>query len=168
MSRMPYKSSSKPFDNTKLFVVKNQTQGRNWGIEVCVTEDSSKHGNQFSSLRPFEPVNQMTLRELYVRTSISSDSAAAELGRYLNIDETTFSSSRGRPHSTVRAADEPIHELTQGLVEEVAIDTSSTAIEYICAPEPRGGIQQRWARMRRGSVNRSQSSNEFPSTDASR
>ena len=48
-------------------------------------------GRQFSPLPNRELANNFTLRDLYVRASISGNSMAAELGRYLNIDSSTFS-----------------------------------------------------------------------------
>lgn len=50
-------------------------------------------GRQLFPLRSSAAANDVTLRDLYVSASISGNSMAAELGRYLNFNESTFSNS---------------------------------------------------------------------------
>ena len=97
-----------------------------------------------------------TLRDLYVRASISGNSLATELGLYLNIDQSTFSpTSKGNAHSS---HDEPsVHEQALAAILEVVISNASAPIEYVRSPEPPGGVQEWWARMLSGSMRDPQS-----------
>ncbi len=63
------------------------------GTEVSITTGSPSLGEQNSLLRPAVSVKPFTLRDLFVRASNSGNSMAAELRRYLNINELTFSNS---------------------------------------------------------------------------
>jgi hypothetical protein len=95
--------------------------------------------------------SQFTLRDLYVRASISGNSMAAELGRYLNINETTFSSSttNERTHSY---SEPSIHERALAAILEVVTTETVATNEYVRTPEPHGGVQEWWTRMISGSV----------------
>lgn len=100
-----------------------------------------------------------TLRDLYVRASISGNSLAAELGRYLTIDDTTFSSSsKGNSQSDISNDEHSVHERALAAILEVVTSNSKAAFEYVRMPEPPGGVQEWWARMQSGSTIDSQSS----------
>jgi hypothetical protein len=137
------------------------------GTAVPTTEGSPLSEPNSPQL-PALPAQPFTLRDLYVRASISGNSLAAELGRYLNIDETTFSPSQKEnthPHS---ASDEPnVHEKALAAILEVVTSRSHATFEYVHAPEPPGGVQEWWARMLSGSLNDSQSATGSPVTGQS-
>lgn len=118
---------------------------------------SSNLDGQANVARSFAPVDAFTLRDLYVHTSISSDSLAAELGRYLNIDETTFSSSANESSGPNRSVDAPaVHEPALEVILDV-VSNSTANFECVWALEPEGGIQEWWARMLVGTAAHSQS-----------
>jgi hypothetical protein len=96
-----------------------------------------------------------------VRTSISGDSLAAELGRYLNIDENTFKSSlQSDTQSIVSNNELGVHEQAVAAILEVVASNSGAAFEYLSCPEPPGGVQEWWTRMLSGSIDDSQSDAE--------
>jgi len=103
------------------------------------------------------------LRDLYVRASISGNSLAAELGHYLNIDESAFApSSKGNLPSKTFDDETSVHERALAAILEVVTTNSKAAIEYVRVPEPPGGVQEWWARMLSGTVNHA----ETPMTDS--
>jgi hypothetical protein len=125
-------------------------------------------GEQFSSLRPAEQIKPFTLRDLYVRASISGNSMAAELGLYLNNDETTFSSSsKENTLSHISSDGSDIHQRALAAILEVVTSNSHASFEHVRAPEPPGGVQEWWARMLSGSLINSQSASGCPATGES-
>jgi hypothetical protein len=83
---------------------------------------------------------------------------AAELGRYLNIDENTFaSSSPGNAESNVSDCELGVHEQALAAILEVVASNSRAATDYLSSPEPPGGIREWWTRMLSGSMNDSES-----------
>jgi hypothetical protein len=127
------------------------------GTEVSFTTGSPR-GEHVSPKPPAVPTNPFTLRDLYVRASISGNSLAVELGRYLNIDETTFSSSSKEFSRTHIPGDETsVHEQALAAILEVVTSDSNATIAYVSAPEPPGGVQEWWARMLSGTLNNSPS-----------
>jgi hypothetical protein len=93
---------------------------------------------------------------------------AAELGLYLNTDETTFSSSSNEnSHSHVCYDESHIHEKALAAILEVVTSNSKASFEYVRAPEPQGGVQEWWARMLSGSLNNPQSASGCPATGES-
>ena len=124
---------------------------------MSITKDPSDHGTQATSRRFDAPLQPFTLRDLYVRASISGNSLAAELGRYLNIDENTFaSSSKGNLQSEISNDETGVHEQALAAILEVVTTNSKAAFEYVRVPEPPGGVQQWWARMLTGTMNDAQ------------
>jgi hypothetical protein len=135
---------------------------------VPITKGSPSLGDQTSSLRSVVPVKPFTLRDLYVRASISGNSMAAELGRYLNIDETTFSSSsKDNSTSSVSNPGPTVHEQALSAILEVVTTNSNDTFEYVRVPEPQGGVQEWWSRMLSGSLNNSQSASGRSTTGES-
>jgi hypothetical protein len=127
------------------------------GTEVSITTGSPR-GEQIPPMPPAVPVKPFTLRDLYVRASISGNSLAAELGSYLNIDETTFSSSlNGKSKSHNSSVETEVTEKALNAILEVVTTNSKASFEHVRAPEPQGGVQEWWARMLSGSLNNSQS-----------
>jgi hypothetical protein len=130
---------------------------------VSNTTGSPNFGEPISPMRPAVPVTSFTLRDLYVRASISGNSLAAELGQYLNIDETTFSSSLIENSQLHTSSDESdIHQKALAAILEVVTSNSQSSFEHVRAPEPQGGVQEWWARMLSGSLNNSQSASSCP------
>jgi hypothetical protein len=126
---------------------------------VSTNEGSPNFGERASPSSDAAPNLPFTLRDLYVRASISGNSLAAELGRYLNIDDTTFSStSKGNSQSNISNDEHGVHERALAAILEVVTSNSKAAFEYVRMPEPPGGVQEWWARMQSGSTNDSQSS----------
>jgi hypothetical protein len=126
---------------------------------VSTNEGSPNLGELVSASSDAVPNLPFTLRDLYVRASISGNSLAAELGRYLTIDDTTFSStSKGYSQSNVSNDEHSVHERALAAILEVVTSNSKAAFEYVRMPEPPGGVQEWWARMQSGSTNDSQSS----------
>ena len=108
------------------------------------------------------PASEFTLRDLYVRASISGNSMAAELGRYLNIDESTFSNS-SKEISTSDAVGAPsVHEQALSAILEVVTTNPNATSQYVRTPAPQGGVQEWWARMINGSVNNTSSTTSCP------
>jgi hypothetical protein len=120
------------------------------GTEVPITKGSPL-GGQLPPSCPATPVTRFTLRDLYVRASISGNSLAAELGRYLNIDETTFSSPKENAQSHISNDESDVHERAVAAILEVVTLNSNASFEHVRAPEPTGGVQEWWARMLSGS-----------------
>lgn len=121
------------------------------GLEVLITTTPSDRDGQTTSVRIAEPVNPFTLRGLYVRTSISGNSVAAELGRYLNINETTFSSSsKENSPSNISSDERDIHEEALSAILDDVTSCFNTTFEYVRVSEPQGGVQEWWARMLSG------------------
>jgi hypothetical protein len=100
---------------------------------VLFTKGSPLGGHSFP-LCSAVPVNQFTLRDLYVPANISGNS--------LNIDEAIFSSS--------------VIENSESLSSSTT-SISNASFEYVRAPEPPGGVQEWWARILSGSLNISHS-----------
>jgi hypothetical protein len=89
---------------------------------------------------------------------------AAELGRYLNIDESTFAnSSRELSTSNTTLAAPTVHEQALSAILEVVTTTSNPSPQYVRTPAPQGGVQEWWARMISGSVNNTSSTPSCPS-----
>lgn len=120
---------------------------------MSITTASSGHDGETVPHPSAPPVTAFTLRDLYVRASISGNSLVAELGRYLNIDETTFSSSSESSQSHIPSHERNIHEQALSAILEVITSNSNATFEHVRAPEPQGGVQEWWARMLSGSVN---------------
>ena len=130
---------------------------------MSTNEGSPNFGEQACSSSDVAPDKPFTLRDLYVRASISGNSLAAELGRYLNIDDTTFSSSsKGNSQSSISNDEHSVHEQALAAILEVVTSNSKAAFEYVRMPEPPGGVQEWWSRMQSGSMNNSQSSSGRP------
>ena len=122
------------------------------------------YGRHLFPLRKSAAANDFTLRDLYVLASISGNSMATELGRYLNIDETTFSSSPKDSSPSDQSSDAAdIHHQALAVILEVVTSNSNASFEYVRAPEPQGGVQEWWARMISGSVNNTSSNPSCPS-----
>ena len=127
------------------------------------TKGSPALGEQISPIHPAVSVKPFTLLDLYARASISGNSLAAELGLYLNTDETTFSSTSNENHQSHICYDEThIHERALAAILEVVTSNSHASFEHVRAPEPQGGVQEWWARMLSGSMNNSQSASGCP------
>jgi hypothetical protein len=125
---------------------------------VSTDEGSPNFGEQASPSSDVVPDTSFTLRDLYVRASISGNSLVAELARYLNIDDTTFSSStKGISQSEISNDEQSVHELALAAILEVVTSNSKAAFEYVRMPEPPGGVQEWWARMLSGSTSDPQS-----------
>jgi hypothetical protein len=126
---------------------------------VSTNEGSPHFGEQASPSSDLVPVKPFTLRDLYVRASISGNSLAAELGHYLNIDDTTFSSTFNGNSQYTTSNDEPsVHEKALAAILEVVTSNSKATFDYVRIPEPPGGVQEWWARMLSGSTSDRQSS----------
>jgi hypothetical protein len=138
---------------------------------VSITIGSSSNGEHVSPTRPANTLKPFTLRDLYVRASISGNSLAAELDSYLNIDETIFLSSTkeiAQSSNSIGGVEESeIHEKALAAILEVVTSNSSTSFEHVRAPEPQGGVQEWWARMLSGSLNNSNSASGCPATGES-
>lgn len=122
------------------------------------------HGRQLSPLPNRELANNFTLRDLYVRASISGNSMAAELGRYLNIDSSTFSKTSTElcvPDNAVPAP--TVHEQALSAILEVVTANATPPSQYVRTPAPQGGVQEWWARMISGSINTTSSTTSCPS-----
>jgi hypothetical protein len=119
---------------------------------------------QHFPLRSDAPANEFTLRDLYVRASISGNSMAAELGRYLNINESTFSNSPKEISDSNDALVTPtVHEQALSAILEVVTTTPNATSQYVRIPTPQGGVQDWWARMISGSFNNASSTTSCPS-----
>lgn len=131
-----------------------------------ITESSSNTGGPSQTLSQSQtPVTPFTLRDLYVRATISGNSLAVELGHYLNIDETVFSSTLKASSPPGQSSDEAdVHEKALAAILEVVIANSKASFECVRAPEPQGGVQEWWARMLSGSPNISPSASGSSTT----
>jgi hypothetical protein len=130
---------------------------------VSTDEGSPNFGERVSPSSDVVPDKPFTLRDLYVRASISGNSLIAELGRYRNIDDTTFSSSsKGNSQSNISNDEPSVHEQALAAILEVVTSNSRAAFEYVRMPEPPGGVQEWWSRMQSGSMNNSKSSSGRP------
>jgi hypothetical protein len=130
---------------------------------VPISNGSTVPGEHGSVTSDEKSVDSFTLRDLYVRASISGNSLAAELGRYLNIDENTFSSSSKESSQSQDSIDSAsIHEKALAAILEVVISNSTTSIEFVRVPEPQGGVKEWWAQMLSGSLNNSESPTRVP------
>ena len=137
------------------------------GTAVPTTEGSPLSEPNSPQL-PALPAQPFTLRDLYVRASISGNSLAAELGSYLNIDETTFSSSLKENSQQLISSDESeVHDKALAAILEVVTANSHASFDYVRAPEPQGGVQEWWTRMLSGSLNNPQSASGCPATGES-
>ena len=91
------------------------------------------------ALGPTEPAISLNLLDLYVRASVSADSLAGELGRYLNRDETTFSSSsKEMTRSDGSSVEFTIHGKALAAILEVVTSNSKATFECVRAPGPPG------------------------------
>ena len=134
-------------------------------MSMSITKDSSDPDSQAIPSRINVPIKPFTLRDLYVRASISGNSLAAELGRYLNIDENTFaSSSKGNLRSKISNHETSVHEQALAAILEVVTTNSKAAFEYVRVPEPPGGVQRWWARMLTGTINTAQTTTDRRTT----
>jgi hypothetical protein len=131
------------------------------GTEVLITKGSPL-GGQFSPT--CSPVSKsFTLRDLFVSASISGNSLAAELGHYVNVDETPFSSFADENSQSLEPIEESdIHEKSVVAILEVIASNSNAAFEHVRAPEPQGGVQEWWGRKLSGTINNSISSSHCP------
>jgi hypothetical protein len=130
---------------------------------VSTNEGSPNFGERASPSGDALPDMPFTLRDLYVRASISGNSLAAELGRYLNIDENTFSSSAKLQLQSKNSNGElSVHEQALAAILEIVTTNAKTAFECVRVPEPQGGVQEWWARMLSGTMN-----NALTTTDRS-
>jgi hypothetical protein len=120
---------------------------------VSITEGSSSAEEMAGATDRNGPANAFTLRDLYVRASISGNSLATELDLYLNGVEATSpqSNESSRPRNFVEPT--TVHEKALAAILEVVISNSNSSIDYVKVPEPRGGVQEWWARMLSGSMN---------------
>jgi len=88
---------------------------------------------------------------------------AAELGRYLNINESTFSNSPKEISTSNDAHVAPsVHEQALSAILEVVTTKSNATSQYVRTPAPQGGVQEWWARMISGSVNNTSSATSCP------
>ncbi len=85
---------------------------------------------------------------------------AAELGRYLNIDESTFSKSS---KEIAVIAEPSVHEQALSAILEVVTANATPPSQYVRTPAPQGGVQEWWARMISGSINNTSSATGCPS-----
>jgi hypothetical protein len=89
---------------------------------------------------------------------------AAELGRYLNINESTFSNSSKISSEVGRSVAEPtVHEQALSAILEVVTASPTPTSQYVRTPAPQGGVQEWWARMISGSINNTSSATSCPS-----
>jgi hypothetical protein len=89
---------------------------------------------------------------------------AAELGRYLNINESTFTNSSKEIPTSIDAPAAPnVHEQALSAILEVVTATPNAVSHYVRTPAPQGGVQEWWARMISGSVNNTSSNPNCPS-----
>ena len=120
---------------------------------MSTNEGSPNLGEQASPTSDVVPEMPFTLRDLYGRASVSGNSLAAELGRYLNIDDTISSStSDGNSQSTVTKDELSVQEQALAAILDVVTSNSKAAFEYVRMPEPPGGVQEWWSRMLSGST----------------
>jgi hypothetical protein len=125
---------------------------------VSIAESSSNPGGTERLSHAATPVTPFTLRDLYVRASISGNSLAVELGHYLNIDETAFSSTMKASSLPGQSSDEAdVHAKALAAILEVVVANSKASFECVRAPAPEGGVQEWWARMLSGSLEHSPS-----------
>ena len=108
------------------------------------------------------PSSEFTLRDLYVRANISGNSMAAELGRYLNINESTFSNSSKEIPTSDAVVAPSVHEQALSAILEVVTATPNATSHYVRTPAPQGGVQEWWARMISGSFNNTSSATSCP------
>jgi hypothetical protein len=88
---------------------------------------------------------------------------AAELGRYLNIDESTFSNSSKEISTTSNTLVAPtVHEQALSAILEVVTAQPNATAQYVRTPAPQGGVQDWWARMISGSFNNTSSNTSCP------
>jgi hypothetical protein len=87
---------------------------------------------------------------------------AAELGRYLNINESTFSNSSKEISTSNAVAAPSVHEQALSAILEVVTATPNATSHYVRTPAPQGGVQEWWARMISGSVNNTSSATNCP------
>ncbi len=117
---------------------------------MSIASGPSELGSQTPSGAPERP---FTLRDLYVRASISGNSLAAELNRYLNFDGNTLvQSSRARLPANIPDEEISVHEKALAAILEVVTTNSKASFEYVGVPEPPGGVREWWARMLSGSL----------------
>lgn len=88
---------------------------------------------------------------------------AAELGRYLNIDESTFSNPSKEISTPVNSSAVPtVHEQALTAILEVVTTNPNATSQYVRTPAPQGGVQEWWGRMISGSVNNTSSATSCP------
>lgn len=130
---------------------------------MSITKASSNLDGPVSTSQSASPATPFTLRDLYVRASISGNTLAVELSHYLSIDEAKFSSTLKESSKSHQSGDEAdIHELALAAILEVVTSNSKASFECVRVPEPQGGVQEWWARMLSGTLNNSQSATGCP------
>lgn len=126
---------------------------------MLITKGSPR-GGHISPLCPSALVQTFALRDFFVRGG-SGKSLATELIRYRNIDETTYSSSADENSQSLNSVGESgIHEKALVAIPDFITSNSNTTFEHVRAPEPRGGVQEWWARMLSGSINNPHSTSD--------
>jgi hypothetical protein len=130
---------------------------------VSSNKEFPPQSGRLFSLRSGAVANDFTLRDLYVRASISGNSMAAELGRSLNINASTFSSSKEIPTSNDVVVARTVHEQALSAILEVVTTTPNATSHYVRTPAPQGGVQEWWAHMISGSINNPSSTPSCPS-----
>ena len=125
------------------------------------TTGSSDRDGQTFPLHPAAPAKAFTLRDLYERASISGNSMAAELGRYLNVGETTFS-PKEMSQANISSDELNVHERALAAILEVVTSEFNATFEHVRVPEPQGGVQEWWSRMLSGSVDNSHPTSDYP------
>jgi hypothetical protein len=125
---------------------------------VSIASGTSRVGLRASTTDSSAPLTPYLWRDLCVRTTISGNSLADELGRYLNIDETTFGSAPHEGFRSHESVDTPtLNEQALAAILDVVVTNSNASFECVRVPEPEGGVQEWWARMLSGTINTSQS-----------
>jgi hypothetical protein len=138
-------------------------RGGNWGLEVSLTKGSRSVDGESNASSQNASSHSFTLRDLYERATISGNSLASELGLYLYTHDETFSStpkeqSQSRDSSSIVT----VHEMALAGIIDVIVSKSESSMDVIRITELPGGVQEWWARMLSGSMNKSQSAVRVP------
>lgn len=129
---------------------------------MLITTATSVCDEQTNPLPTVTAKSSSNLRDHYVRASISGNSRAAELGRYLNINETTFQSAPTETDSKTSCDESSVHEHSLAPILEVSTSSFNDTFDYVRIPEPQGGVQEWWTRILSGSVYNSQTASGCP------
>jgi hypothetical protein len=125
---------------------------------VPTTNASAKFDGPIPPSPTIASATSFTLRDLYIRASISGNSLTTELESYLNVDETTISSLRKVNPQVHHFNDETdIHEKALAAILEVVTSNSKAAFEFNRIAEPPEGVREWWARLQNGSSKNVQS-----------